>query len=59
MAGVKRVLFEECSGGQEAHEAHMELNGECPWCSAVGESDPSLDGLSPEDAVAEVVRRHG
>lgn len=21
-----------CSGGVEAHEAHMELNDECPWC---------------------------
>jgi hypothetical protein len=23
---------EPCSGGAEAHEAHMQLNGECPWC---------------------------
>lgn len=43
----------------ESHDAHMELNGECPWCGASGESDPSLDGLSSEEAVAEVVRRHG
>lgn len=20
-----------CSGGQEAHEDHMDLNEECPW----------------------------
>ena len=24
----------ECPGGQEAHHAHMTLNGECPWCGA-------------------------
>ena len=43
----------------EGHEAHMELNGECPWCGAVGESDPSLDHMSDEQAVATVVARHG
>lgn len=48
-----------CTGGPEAHAAHMELNGECPWCGAVGQPDPSLDGLTDEAAVAEIVRRHG
>lgn len=22
----------------EAHEAHMQMNGECPWCGAVDQS---------------------
>jgi len=22
---------DQCSGGWEAHEAHLEANGECPW----------------------------
>lgn len=43
----------------EAHDAHMALNGECPWCGATGASDPTLDSLTSEQAVAEVVRRHG
>ena len=21
-----------CEGGQEAHQAHLEINDECPWC---------------------------
>jgi len=37
-----------CPGGQEAHEAHLRLNGECPWCGAVEASyNTSLDPLSP------------
>lgn len=35
----------------EAHDAHMALNGGCPWCGA---SDPSQGGMSVED----VERRH-
>jgi hypothetical protein len=37
-----------CGGGQEAHEAHMALNGECPWC---GYADPSAidPNVDPED----------
>jgi hypothetical protein len=26
-----RRISTMCSGGQEAHEEHMRLNGECPW----------------------------
>lgn len=28
----------------EAHEAHMRLNGECPWCFVVDDSkiDPNM-----------------
>lgn len=49
-----------CEGERaESHAAHMELNGECPWCGAVGQPDPTLDGLSDEEAVAEVEARHG
>lgn len=43
----------------EAHEAHMELNGECPWCGEVGESNSELDNLSPEEAVAHLERKYG
>lgn len=43
----------------EGHQAHMELNGECPWCGEAGERDHSLDGLSDEKAVARVEARHG
>ena len=28
------VAAQECSGGEEAHEAHMAINDECPWCGA-------------------------
>ena len=43
----------------EGHEAHMELNGECPWCGEAGQPDPALDSMTPEQAVAAVVARHG
>lgn len=43
----------------EGHEAHMELNGECPWCGDVGESNPELDTISDADAVAHLERKHG
>lgn len=46
----------ECSH-PDAHESHMELNGECPWCGAVGERDHSLDHLSDAEAVDVVHRR--
>ena len=23
-----------CPGGAEAHEAHLDMNDECPWCGA-------------------------
>lgn len=26
-----RHTSQTCPGGWEAHEAHMEMNGECPW----------------------------
>lgn len=51
-------MAEDCRN-PEGHEAHMELNGECPWCGAVGASDPSLKNLTDEQAVAAVVARHG
>jgi hypothetical protein len=49
----------KCSGGVEPHLAHMELNGECPWCGHADEGDILSPFMSPEDAVAEVVKRHG
>lgn len=42
-----------------AHDAHLELNGECPWCGALGEPDPALDLLTPEQAVARIERKYG
>jgi len=52
-SGVCRVCDEPavaqpCSGGREAHQAHLMLNGECPWC---GLYDPSQidESLEPED----------
>lgn len=27
-----RTLTHFCSGGAEAHFAHVDANGECPWC---------------------------
>jgi hypothetical protein len=33
----------------EGHEAHMAVNGECPWC---GVSDPNQGGMSVEEAEA-------
>lgn len=27
----------DCPGGIEAHDEHMDLNGECPWCGATEE----------------------
>lgn len=37
----------------------MELNGECPWCYAMGHPDPALADLTEEQAVAAIVARHG
>lgn len=28
-------MHQVCPGGAEAHEGHMQMNGECPWCPAV------------------------
>jgi len=28
----------KCSGGWEAHEAHMDMNGDCPWCGSYDKS---------------------
>jgi hypothetical protein len=39
---------DECPGGQEAHDAHMALNGECPWCGAV-DRGRIVEGSEPED----------
>ena len=45
---------------QEAHEAHMDLNGECPWCGySTGQPADYTAGLPAEEAVAAVERRHG
>lgn len=44
---------------EESHQAHMELNGECPWCGAIGTPDPALMNLTDEEAVAAIVARHG
>lgn len=27
-----REAYEKCPGGGEAHDAHLDANGECPWC---------------------------
>jgi hypothetical protein len=35
MAGLSPVQVAwTCPGGWEAHEAHLDLNDECPWCGA-------------------------
>jgi hypothetical protein len=34
---------EACPGGWEAHQAHLALNGECPWC---GKVDP--EAIDPD-----------
>jgi hypothetical protein len=42
-----------------AHAAHMELNGECPWCDAPYDPSQILNpDADPLDAVAEVERRN-
>lgn len=33
---TRPLVKDECSV-PEAHEAHMRLNGECPWCGAFDE----------------------
>jgi hypothetical protein len=35
-----------CPGGSEAHEAHMEMNGDCPWCESFDKSKWLPDGAS-------------
>lgn len=51
---------ETCSGGYEAHMAHLELNGECPWCGFADEDQMlPLDGLSDVEAVKYIERRWG
>jgi len=39
---------EQCARTAE-HQAHMELNGECPWC---GTYDPDQGGATVEEVVA-------
>lgn len=29
-----RLAIEHCSGGEEAHMEHLQVNQECPWCGA-------------------------
>jgi hypothetical protein len=29
---MTRTETDACPGGEEAHDAHMDANGECPWC---------------------------
>jgi hypothetical protein len=31
---LSRVARDACTGGEEAHVAHLNMNGECPWCGA-------------------------
>lgn len=50
-----------CPGGPEAHDAHLAVNGECPWCSAY-EPDARLGTIDDDgtirDADGDVVE-HG
>jgi hypothetical protein len=32
---LRRALARQQCEDPEAHEAHMQMNGECPWCRAV------------------------
>ena len=40
----------------EAHEAHMEVNGECPWCGAYDESRTEFGHIDDDGNVYD---RHG
>lgn len=43
-----RQRAQECRESYgEAHDAHMAVNGECPWC---GTFDPEQGGMSVETA---------
>ena len=42
-AKKKAQEAEDCPGGGDAHEAHLDMNGECPWCEAVKEDPPAHD----------------
>jgi hypothetical protein len=44
-------LAQACKGG-EGHEAHLSVNGECPWCGA-------HDGMTEEEAQAILPGRVG
>lgn len=39
---------DQCPGGWEAHEAHLDLNGECPWCGTITPALARRLGLDPE-----------
>lgn len=38
-----------CPGGEEAHYAHMDMNGECPWCGMYQEQVETGQLLVRED----------
>jgi hypothetical protein len=46
--GIGGVTEIKCSGGEEAHEAHLHMNGECPWCGAY--EPERATGEMPSDA---------
>lgn len=35
----------------EAHEAHMEMNGECPWCGAFDPTQTDFGSIDPDGTV--------
>lgn len=51
---------DECPGGYGAHMAHLELNGECPWCGKLDQDQIlPLKGLTEQEAVKFIERRWG
>jgi len=43
-----------CPGGSESHDAHMAVDGECPWCSAY-EPDSRIDLQAVDEALAAII----
>jgi len=42
---------EKCSGGAEAHFAHIELNGECPWCGTYNAAQTDFGHIGEDGTV--------
>jgi hypothetical protein len=50
--GAEAIAARKCEGGEDAHYAHMEANGECPWNHGNGEGHPA-PAPEPETPMAE------
>ncbi len=56
-----RAAIDACSGGEDAHLAHLDMNDECPWCGAYTErlerlTVPQLRALARDKGLSSTTR---